>query len=125
MGITTDLLPLWQACLTCARNAAHKDPRFLPVTLEELPHITFEITLMDEARPFTDTCQIRSGDCGLILQKGPRREVFMPKMLKDVPGDKEETMSYLRDMVAIDAEGTDVPEEWTVFKAEIFTEDDL
>ena len=125
MGLPTALLPLWQACRVCARNAACKDPRFLPLAMEELPHVSFEITLMGEARPFEDVSQVLRGNCLLVLEKGFRREAFMPKMIKEAPGDREEIMRYLRDKVSIDADGDDAPETWTVYEAEVFVENDF
>lgn len=125
MGTTADLLPLWQACRVCARNAAYKDPRFPPLTVKELPLLSFEIVVVGAIRPFRETSQIRGGTCGLILQKGARREVFLPGSLKTVPGELDEAKRHLRDVVAIDTEGGDMPEVWSVFEADVITQDKL
>ncbi len=125
MGIPIALLPLWQACRVCARNAAYKDPRFPPLALKERSRIRFEITVMGTPRPFTDISQIRGSTCGLVLQKGFRREVFMPSMVKETPGDREGIMRYLRDRSSINADREDAPETWMVFEVEVVTDDDL
>lgn len=125
MGMPTAMLPLWKACRVCARNAACRDPRFVPLSIEELPHVSFEITAMGTPRPFTDTPQIHGGNFGLMLQKGFRREVFMPGMVQGARGGREEIMRYLRDKVSIDADGEDAPETWMVFEVEVIAEDDL
>lgn len=122
MGTTADLLPLWQACRVCARNAAHKDPRFPPLTVEELPLLTFEIVVVGAIRPFREASQIKGKTCGLIVQRGVRREVFLPGTLKAPPGEPGEVERHLRDVVAIDADGGDMPEVWSVFEADVITE---
>lgn len=86
MGMPSAVLPLWQACRFCALNAACRDPRFPPLAVEDLAGITFEIALIGEPRPFEEVSQIRGGTCGLILQKGFRREVFMPGAFQEIAG---------------------------------------
>jgi len=125
MGMPFAILPLWQACRFCALSAACRDPRFPPLAVEDLAEITFEIALIGETRPFEEVSQIRGGTCGLILQKGFRREVFMPGALQEISGGREEVASILRDTVAIDAESADARETWMVFEVERWNEGDL
>ena len=125
MGTVAAVLPSWMACRVSARNAVYKDPRFMPLSREELPHISFEIAIMGTPRPFVDISQIRRGSSGLILQKGSRQEVYLPGMLGNAPGEREALKRYLRDEVNIDAEGIDAPETWMVFDVEVIREGDL
>jgi len=125
MGTVAAVLPSWRACRVNARNAVYKDPRFMPLSREELPHISFEIAIMGTPRPFVNISQIRRGSSGLILQKGSRQEVILPGMLENSPGEWEALKRYLRDEVNIDAEGIDAPETWRVFDVEVIKESDL
>lgn len=121
MGSVLPVLPLWEACMENARGAAYKDPRFLPLRVQDLDRISLEITIIDTPRPFTELMELEKGTRGLILTNGFRKEVFLPGALKDLPFSMEETFALLRARAEMggDHEG---PELWEVFDAEVVSE---
>ena len=74
-----------------ARGAAFRDPRFAPLTRDEWPRVSVEVSLLSAARAirFTDEdhllAQIRAGEDGLILEADGRRATFLPQVWEDMP----------------------------------------
>ena len=122
MGTILPVMPIWQACMENARSAVYKDPRFAPLAIHELDHISFEITIVDIPRPFSDISGLEEGIHGLILTKGFRKEVFLPGSLKDLPDDIEEIFARLRAKADMDDDDHDSPEQWELFDAEVISE---
>ena len=122
MGTILPVMPIWQACMENARSAAYKDPRFVPLAIHELDHISFEITIVDIPRPFSDISQLEKGIHGLILTKGFRKEVFLPGSLKDLPHNIEEIFARLRAKADMNDDDHNAPEQWELFHAEVISE---
>lgn len=80
IGYTTNSAPLAEAVCENAINAAAKDPRFMPVTPDELPDITIEISALTPGEspetPFkrvNDISEIVLGRDGLYIERPPHR----------------------------------------------------
>jgi AmmeMemoRadiSam system protein A len=119
MGTILPVLPIWQACMVNALSAAYKDTRFIPLQVNELGYISFEITVIETPRLLSDVSQVTDGIKGLILTQGFRREVFLPGSLKDVPKGAEELFTCLRAKADITNDEPEAPEVWEVFEAEV------
>lgn len=78
--------PLAEDIATNAVKAGFHDPRFKPVTEDEINAATIEISLLSRPAPLTfDSekdlhAQLRPGRDGLILQSGTKRGTFLPKV---------------------------------------------
>ncbi|MFC6673483.1 AmmeMemoRadiSam system protein A [Marinobacterium aestuariivivens] len=74
-----------------AWHAATRDPRFAPVTAEELPGLQIELSILTPLEPlvFRDEqdllAQIVPGRDGLLLQYGRRRGTFLPSVWEQLP----------------------------------------
>lgn len=75
-----------------AVNAALHDPRFPPLTLEELESVHIEISVLGvpQPLPYSDTehllAQLEPGRDGLILQgSGGARATFLPQVWRQLP----------------------------------------
>lgn len=77
-----------------AINAAFRDPRFYPLTLEELPLIEIEVSILTIPKmlEFTDANgllrKIRPGIDGVIIRNGPFQATFLPQVWKELPDKK-------------------------------------
>lgn len=80
IGNLTGSLPLYQMVQQMAQAAAFEDPRFPPLTAEELERVTVEISVLSPLRRITSTDQIQIGRDGLYLIKGSNRGVFLPQV---------------------------------------------
>lgn len=78
--------PLAEDVAGNAIAAAFKDPRFSPLSAEELPRSRIEVSLLSPAEPiiFTDEAaalaSLRPGIDGVILTHGQRRATFLPQV---------------------------------------------
>lgn len=74
-----------------AKKAAFEDPRFKPVTIDELPNISLEVSLLTPATLVQyDTIEdlkskIVVGEDGIILKLGNNQATFLPQVWEDIP----------------------------------------
>jgi AmmeMemoRadiSam system protein A len=65
----------------CAIDSAHEDPRFAPVTADELAELTLEISVLgplEEIEPRADAFTI--GQHGLVVEQGFHRGLLLPQV---------------------------------------------
>ena len=83
-----------------AYSAAFRDPRFPPLTADELPLLHIAISILSDLEPMsfeseTDLlAQIRAGIDGLLLEEGSCRGTLLPSVWKSIP----ETRDFLRQL---------------------------
>ncbi len=83
--------PLWQDVARNARAAAFDDPRFEPLTLDELGEATVEISVLSpleelDAHDRQDVArQVRPGVDGVLLAAGGHRGTFLPTVWAKLP----------------------------------------
>lgn len=84
-----------------ARAAAFRDPRFSPVTAEELAGIRVEVSLLAAAQPMSYTSeadavgQLRPLIDGVILECGKHRGTFLPQVWESLP-ERRQFMAQLK-----------------------------
>lgn len=92
--------PLSDALKDAAVSAATQDPRFSPVTLDELDAITFEVTIlsMPEKITVTDprdyTSHIKVGRDGLIIRHMGRSGLLLPQVPTEYGWNETEFLEY-------------------------------
>jgi hypothetical protein len=78
--------PLASAVIQSAINSATQDPRFYPVSLEELNHIVFELSvltppqLVEVEKPTDFPSKVKVGQDGLIIERGYYRGLLLPQV---------------------------------------------
>ncbi len=91
---------LYRAVMDNARAAALEDPRFQPVSPEELPAIYIEISVLSEPKPLEFSSpedllnKLVPGRDGVVLKLGWRRATFLPQVWEQLP-DKEMFLNHL------------------------------
>ncbi|MGV3581087.1 MAG: AmmeMemoRadiSam system protein A [Methylophilus sp.] len=84
-----------------AYAAAFRDPRFSPLTAEELPHTSIEISLLSamQAMEFTNEkdalAQLKPNVDGVVFEYGHYRSTFLPQVWEQLP-DAEVFMAHLK-----------------------------
>lgn len=63
-----------------AISAGTRDPRFPPVTADELSRLVMEVSVLGEPEPIEGTHQLDPKRYGLILRCGNRRGVLLPDL---------------------------------------------
>jgi AmmeMemoRadiSam system protein A len=126
IGSLTPERKLYESVIENAVNAALKDPRFPPVTYEELELITIEISVLTlpEQVMYTDPQDLltKIQDKGVIISSGFHRATFLPQVWEQLP-DPEEFISHLCNKAGLSShyweEGT---LEVYVYTAQVFSE---
>lgn len=83
--------PLTLAVPAYAEHAAFRDPRFDPLSAEELAQITIEVSVLTVPRPlpYKDgddlAAKLRPGEDGVILRKGAAGATFLPQVWEQLP----------------------------------------
>jgi len=83
--------PLGEDVAANARSAAFHDPRFPPVTRDELAGIDIEVSVLSTPEPIFPAdeaalmAQLRPGVDGLILEYGAHRSTFLPQVWEQLP----------------------------------------
>jgi len=71
-----------------AHCAALQDPRFLPVTEDELSALTIEVSILSAPLPMHGLDELQLGTHGIIVQQGSRRGLFLPQVATEHHLDK-------------------------------------
>ena len=66
--------------ITNAVSAATRDPRFPPMTCEELPGVLFSVDVLSDPEPVTDLADLDPREWGVIISKGGRCGVLLPDL---------------------------------------------
>ena len=91
IGYIEPVKPLYQAIIENAANAALKDPRFKPVTIEEIGKIDVEVSVLSKPvqlafeNPDDLLSKLIPGVHGVILQYGPCQSTFLPQVWEQLP----------------------------------------
>lgn len=85
IGYTEPVLPLYEAVANAAKHSAFGDPRFPPLTKEELKDISFEISVLTSPKQITGDIpkQISIGKHGLIIEKGNYSGLLLPQVFTE------------------------------------------
>ena len=116
--------PLYLTVRDMAVEAATGDPRFAPVTAEELKDIDLEISALSPLEKVDSADRVQMGKHGVVIKKGFNSGVFLPQVATETGWTKEEFLSHLCAQKA----GLE-PNAWKdkstqiyVFTAEVFSE---
>jgi len=75
--------PLYLSCQQMARAAALEDPRFSPVTKEELPDLEIEISILTPLQKIDTKDDIIIGRDGLLIRKGMYSGLLLPQVASE------------------------------------------
>lgn len=87
--------PLYKVIQEMSIAAATNDPRFTPVSADELNEITIEISVMTPKQKITDWQQIEIGKHGVVVERGSRSGTFLPQVATETGWSLEEFLSQL------------------------------
>jgi MEMO1 family protein len=80
IGLITAQKPLYLAVRDAATLAAIRDPRFMPVSVSELPQLEYEISVLSPFRRVYDVKDIQVGKHGLLIIRGDSEGVLLPQV---------------------------------------------
>lgn len=124
IGTIVGIAPLIEVVRENALAAAFRDPRFAPLTADELDGLRIEISVLSPLRSVAGPRDIEIGRHGILLARGGARAVFLPQVAPEQGWDLPTTLDHLALKAGLSAndwreEGT----EFQIFTAEIMAED--
>lgn len=87
-------VPLHEIVAEMARAAAFEDPRFTPVSREELDDIDIEISVLTPMRRIHSLDEFVLHRHGIYIRKGYRSGTFLPQVADEVNWTKEEFVGH-------------------------------
>jgi len=119
--------PLHITVRDMAIAAATQDPRFKPMTKEELQDFDVEVSVLSKPKQVTDPNEIQMGVHGVIVSRGLHQGIFLPQVATETGWSREEFLSQLCSQKA------DLPKDaWKdpqtrldIFTADVFSEKDI
>jgi len=86
IGYPYPTTPLVQAVIESAISAATQDPRFPPLSMKELEHVVFEVSVLtppqivEVKNPKDYSRKIKVGEDGLIVERGVYKGLLLPQV---------------------------------------------
>ncbi|MDK2976164.1 MAG: uncharacterized protein PWP06_639 [Candidatus Marinimicrobia bacterium] len=118
-------LPLKEALFEMAEAAAFSDPRFPPLSRNELQDISIEISILSELIPVDSIKKIIPGKHGVVLKQGFRQAVFLPQVALEQGWDRDEMLAHLSMKAGLNPQAyLDKNTDFFVFTADVFSEED-
>ena len=127
IGYIYPVVPLIEGVRKMAIESATGDPRFSPVTYEELKDIEIEISVLTVPKRVKSSDEIVLGRDGVIVKRGFNQGVFLPQVADETGWSKEEFLSQLCwQKAGIPPDAWKDPEtELYTFQAEVFSESEF
>lgn len=119
--------PLYLTIRDMAIASATQDPRFPPVSVDELKDIDVEISVLSKPVRINSVDEIHLGVHGVIVSRGRNRGVFLPQVATDTGWSKDRFLSELCSQKA-GLESTCWKDPKTVievFTAQVFSENEM
>lgn len=95
IGNLQSVMPLYRSVIMNAVSASSRDPRFSPMTREELKDMEVEISILSPFAPLRDIKQIEIGKHGLFLVKGPNSGLLLPQVPTEFGWDTKTFLEQL------------------------------
>lgn len=76
--------PIGRAVVHAARMAATEDPRFAPVTPDELAGLDLEVSVLGPPRPLDDAAGFVPGRDGIVVEARGRRALLLPQVATEM-----------------------------------------
>lgn len=118
--------PLYELVYDVAKKSAFEDPRFYPLTEEELDSIEIEISVLSPPKRIHSIDEIKVGEHGLIIQKGPFHGLLLPQVATKYNWTVKEFLEHTCLKAGLSKnEWKDPQTKIEIFTADVFSENEL
>jgi AmmeMemoRadiSam system protein A len=114
--------PLIETVIDCAIASATQDFRFASIKEEELSQVKIEISVLTLPRKVKDVSEIRIGEHGIILSKGPHRGLLLPQVPVEWDWDLETYLNHGCLKAGLDDDEWKKGATIEIFSAQVFSE---
>lgn len=124
IGYTVAADALFKTVSDCAIKAAVADPRFRPVTLDEVPLLKIEISVLTPMEPVTSLDSIQVGRDGLMISLGRNRGLLLPQVATENGWNRTQFLEHTCEKAGLPRDAYKDPNATIQsFRALIFGED--
>jgi AmmeMemoRadiSam system protein A len=123
IGYTEAVAPLFKVVQECAVAAATEDPRFPPVSTNELPSLRVEISVLTPLFPIRPE-EVEVGRHGLMVEQGRLRGLLLPQVPVEWGWDRETFLDQTCVKAGLPPSAWRHGATLRAFTAEVFGEDD-
>jgi len=95
IGFIEPMFPIWEGVINAALAAAFNDPRFMPLSAEELEECKIEVAVVEKPTPVKDIKEIEIGKHGLIVQKEHRTGLILPEVFCEYQVNAREALEMV------------------------------
>jgi AmmeMemoRadiSam system protein B/AmmeMemoRadiSam system protein A len=95
IGNLRNNLPLYLVVQEMAASAATSDPRFPPLTFEELAQVSIEISVLSPLKRITDIDEVQVGTHGLVIYYAGAQGVLLPQVPVEQGWDRQAFLENL------------------------------
>jgi MEMO1 family protein len=95
IGHVQAIMPLYQSVIKNAVAASSSDPRFPPMTKDELQDIDIEISVLSPMQKLKDVKNIEIGKHGLVIRKGSQSGLLLPQVATEQGWDRLTFLKHL------------------------------
>lgn len=114
--------PLYLTVMEAAVMAATHDHRFPSLTLEELPDVRIEISVLTLPRKIEKVTEIRIGEHGIIVTQGLNRGLLLPQVPVEWGWDRDTFLRHGCLKAGLEEDAWQKGAEIQVFSAQVFSE---
>jgi len=121
IGYTEARAPLYRTVQECAVASATEDPRFLPLTPDEIGTVRIEISVLTPLLPIRPD-EVDVGVHGLMVKRGARRGLLLPQVPAEHGWDRETFLAQVCLKAGLPRDAWRTGAELYSFMAEVFAE---
>lgn len=121
IGFIEAVRPLYQTIQKMAVAAAVQDPRFPPVTQEELSRLKFEISVLSPLKKVRRIDEIEVGQHGLIIRQEFYSGLLLPQVATEYGWNREEFLAHTCQKAGLPADAWKKNAEIYIFTADVFS----
>lgn len=121
IGYIEPIKPLWEAVRDMAIASAVRDPRFEPVTKDELPLLEIEISVLSPFKKISSIDEIEVGKHGLYIEKQGFSGLLLPQVATEYGWDKKTFLEHTCLKAGLPSNAWKSGAEIYTFEADVFS----
>jgi len=120
IGFIEPVASLWETVIRTAIYAASEDPRFTPVTPEEVKDLEYEISVLTPLKKIDNPRVVQVGKHGLVIAMGQNRGILLPQVPVENNWDRETFLCQACVKAGLPPDAWKKGAEISVFEAIVF-----
>jgi len=126
IGYVLPIKPLLETIVEMAEAAALRDPRFVPVSADEVESLEIEISVLSPLREVKDINEIQVGKHGIIIERGYNSGLLLPQVATEYGWDRITFLEHTCRKAGLPTDAwKDNNTKIMIFSADVFSEKEL